>query len=224
MGNLYKQIILTISFIVILGIMFGCDKSQPFKEIPVENSKENKEISKENSKGINELILNLEKLGFYKYSEPSKIEEIKTECIKFGYVYGWEDTYRDFHVDAESIAEGGFEGFYKEINAFMEKQGIKLIVSDVIYSGYLYSVKINDVNYEILKGDEFEKENWEFATDRCFSIINKVLMEKGTKERIYKLYGGNDLRAVFLTEEMYNEIRSFKELSEKEKPRSVPEV
>lgn len=45
------------------------------------------------------------------------------------------------------------------------------------------------------------------------------------KAPFYKyFFGGNDLRAVFLTDDMYKAIIQYPGLSEKEKPQVVPEV
>jgi hypothetical protein len=43
-------------------------------------------------------------------------------------------------------------------------------------------------------------------------------------ERLYTLYGGNDLKAVFLTDEIYNAIIDAEILPEKELPKLVPDI
>ena len=59
---------------------------------------------------------------------------------------------------------------------------------------------------------------WELATSRTFAIVNLLLREAGSNERIYSLYGGNDLFALFLTENMYDIINKSKFIKETEKP------
>lgn len=56
---------------------------------------------------------------------------------------------------------------------------------------------------------------------RAFSMINRLLMQAGSNERIYYLYGGNDMVAVFLTPEMYEAVSHNPAEDEYEKPHSV---
>ena len=70
--------------------------------------------------------------------------------------------------------------------------------------------------------EELETEEiWELTTVRAFSMINILLGQAGSSERIYYLYGGNEMVAVFLTPEMYEAISQSPFEDEYEKPHSV---
>lgn len=62
---------------------------------------------------------------------------------------------------------------------------------------------------------------WQVSTDRAFTIINDLLVEVGSDERVYQLYEGNDCHAIFLTAELYEAIITSKALPPDLLPRPV---
>jgi hypothetical protein len=173
---------------------------------------------------ISPLLSKIGGLGYYKYIGPSQIEDVKKKSLSAGYIFGWEDSGRDFTADAENLAEGGIAEFYNTIESFLLRQNVNIMISSD-FSENGYSVKVNDKYYVIYNKDELEsKDIWELSTIRCFSIVNVLLKEVNSNERLYTLYGGNDLRAVFLTDEIYNAIIDAEILPEKELPKLVPDI
>ncbi len=171
---------------------------------------------------IKTLISKLEELGYYKYADFKHIENIKSESIKADYIFGWEESGRDFAIDAEELSEGGVGGFFEVIKPFMEKQKVKMIISDENFSETGYEITVNKIKYEIFSEEDLKSKYLSvIGTCKSFSIINKLLKEAGSEERVYALYGGNDLRAVFLTKDMYELISGYKKLPEKEKPQTI---
>ncbi|QMV40060.1 hypothetical protein [Cohnella cholangitidis] len=53
-------------------------------------------------KGIVSIINKLDQLGYYKYVDPKSKKEIKKNSINAGYLFGWEESGRDFTSDAEN--------------------------------------------------------------------------------------------------------------------------
>ncbi len=209
-----KKMFRPMAIIVIFIVLVACST----------NSEDTKKDNESNF-GISKLISELEAKGYYKYIDKSQVENVKKASIEAGYIYGWEDSGRDFSTDAESLAEGGVSHFLESISEFLQKQNVKVIVSDEMYSDKGYNVTVNGKFYEIYNEKEIESENiWELSTNRCFSIINNLLENSGSSERIYILYGGNDLRAIFLTDEMYKLIIDDNNVPESELPQIAPDV
>ncbi|MFD0050097.1 hypothetical protein ACFVHQ_12310 [Actinomycetes bacterium NPDC127524] len=178
------------------------------------------EVSNEKPESHSEFTLlldELESIGFFKYLDLDKINEVKEETIKSEYLYG--DTGRDFLADEEDLSEGGVGTFLFEISPFLEKQGIQLIINNEDFNGEKYEIKVNGEKYVLYTQDEVENEEYvEINTQRAFSIINKLLEGARSEERLFALYGWNDLVAIFLTNEMYERIIKY-EQDENERPR-----
>jgi len=211
--NLRNIVLPLLILVLVLSFIAGC------------SSKTTNKLVKKNVKpDLSSLLKKLDELGYYKYIDSSQIERVKNISLDAGYVFGWEDSGRDFSADAENLAEGGIPEFYNEIRNFLKKQNVDISVYDD-FSDKGYTIKINGKNYVIYDEKELKSENiWEVSTIRSFSIINSLLKESNSKERLYTLYGGNDLRAVFLTEEMYRVIIESNILPEKELPQPVPDT
>ncbi len=208
----YIVLVLTLLVGLILILFIGCGSQSINKSIP--------DISKPD---ISNLLNKLEELGYYKYIDSSQIDEVKKNSLDAGYVFGWEESGRDFLEDAESLAEGGISEFYDRIKEFLKKQNIDINESEE-FSDKGYKISVNGWDYVIYTEDELKSQNiWELSTLRSFSIINNLLKLSNSNERIYILYGGNDLRAIFLTDEMYKIIIESGVLPENELPREVPD-
>jgi hypothetical protein len=207
-----KQIIIVLLIIVSISvILIGCSKK----------SEKTKDV-KSTALDISSLISQLEQKGYYKYIDQSKVKEVKNNSIKYGYVFGWEESGRDFTEDAEDITEGGVSRFFESIKEFLKSQNVNVKITNEDSSGIGYFITINDKRYEIYSEKEQDSSDlWGICTNRSFAIVNKLLKEAGSKERVYVLYGGNDLRAIFLTDEMFEIINKYTALPEKEQPKVV---
>ncbi|WP_419880503.1 hypothetical protein ACN6MY_12570 [Peribacillus sp. B-H-3] len=166
------------------------------------------------------LIDELDQLGFYKYLDYSEDKDkAKQEAIKTGYIYG--DIGREFPADEEDLSEGGVGAFFEEITPFLRKQGVQLIINHENFSEEKYEIQVNGENYTLYSQKDLESEEYiEKNTHRAFSIINKILEESGSKERLCALYEWNDQIAIFLTNEMYEKIIEL-ELDKKEIPKRI---
>ncbi|MFC5401883.1 hypothetical protein [Cohnella soli] len=169
------------------------------------------------------LINRLDQLGYYKYVERTRKREIKKDAMSAGCLFGWEQSGREFMSDAESLAEGGVGEFIKAIDPFLRTQNVQItkVNDDLVDTDY--SVEINGESYKIYSGDELHQNIWELSTIRAFGIVNKLLEAASSDERVYILYGGNELRAVFLTSKMFKVINGSKFIPDKDKPIMTPE-
>ncbi len=174
---------------------------------------------------LSRLLETLESLGFYQYVAPEQIDDLKQEALATGYIFGWEGTARDYEADAENLAEGGVHEFLAKIAPFLTTQGVQIDSIEEHFRDTGYRITINGREYELYSGAELASANiWELTTTRAFGIVNTLLREAGSSERVFVLYGGNDLHAVFLTTEMYEVLRRAAVLPPQEMPMSVPEL
>ena len=167
---------------------------------------------------MNSMLIELEALGFYKHTGQQLVEELKEKSIKAGYLF-WDETGRIYGTDAEDLAEGFIGEFFDEIAPFLIKEGVTIETYEQSHTGDIYEIIVNHKKFIIWNEDIDDHLNpWELATNRTFSVVNLLLQEARSQERLYSLYGGNDLFAIFLTEEMYETINQSKLIKDTEKP------
>ncbi|QMV40059.1 hypothetical protein [Cohnella cholangitidis] len=121
------------------------------------------------------------------------------------------------------MAEGGVGEFIEALKPFLATQNVQITEVNDDLVNMDYNVEINGKSYKIYSGDELDKDIWELSTIRAFGIVNKLLEEASSNERVYILYGGNELRAVFLTNEMFKAIIGSKSILDEDKPIITPE-
>ncbi len=169
---------------------------------------------------IKSLVERIDEMGFYKYADEQNISCLKKETIKSGFLYT-DETKRIFMADAEDLAEGFIDHFYKKIEPFLLQEGVRIESFEQKNDGDKYEITVNNQTY-LIYDDDLGDELWELATNRVFDVINILLIEAGSNERLYSLYGGNDLFALFLTEDMFKAINNSKWINTKEKPTIIP--
>lgn len=168
------------------------------------------------------LIRRLAQMGFYKYTDIQIVEELKGKSRKSGYIF-WDETQRIFMSDAEDLAEGFIEPFYMKMEPFLSKEGVRIQHYEQSINEK-YEIAINGQKY-LIYDDKTDNpfDIWEMAANRTFAVINILLREAGSKERLYSLYGGNDLYAVFLTDEMFEAINQANFIKKIDKPAYIPD-
>lgn len=169
-----------------------------------------------------EFVVELEKLGYYKYADKKNIKSLKNYLI-VNYdptnelVSIWDENtgvpldYRYYWCDGETVyEEGGFTELLEQVKPTFEKIGLKIDVTDHIEewdanNEWLnHRITINGIEYIIFKN--FKGYGWGEAVIRFAQIINQEAEKQGINERIYLASGGNDGRLIFLSKELYDYI------------------
>ncbi|HWG83840.1 MAG TPA: hypothetical protein VNT60_00050 [Deinococcales bacterium] len=129
----------------------------------------------------------------------------------------WRD--RAFLLDSESLAEGGVIEFLTSIGHFLEGEGVTVAGASQHFAvGGGYLAQVDGEDYLIYEADEVDSDLlWEQSAQRALGMVNHLLREAGSAKSAYLVGGGNDGLAVFLTPEMYEEVR------EAELTRGIPE-
>jgi|SRR5688572_360621 len=160
----------------------------------------------------------LEELGYFKYAAIEDIAEIKKEVetsldehfLSSTYFddspYNSKD-YRHYHLDGEDLFEdGGFLWQLNTMKSLFKKMNFKLEISNHVEdwdkeTGLNHSITLNNKNYIIFRN--FNGYGWEEAAQRFAEIINDQLELQEKDERLFLANGGNDGRAVYLSEEQF---------------------
>jgi len=165
-----------------------------------------------------EIIAKLDDLGYYKFVPRKQKEEAKSktkEHILNGIVSSTFDSgeiestsfdKRVYRADSEDLAEQGIGSVIGEMKTILEKEGVIIKnIDDVATENGKYSVKVNNKVYEVFnKENDDESDDWSIALEALVDIVNELLENAGSKERLYSIYGGNDSQVIFLTKEMHN--------------------
>ena len=95
---------------------------------------------------------------------------------------------------------------------------LKPIKEELPESNEYYRVTIGRHSQEIWNEKMSGEDCWDAGMSHTFLLINRLLEDAGSSERLFGLYGGNDGYAVFLTEEQFNIIKASNALKESDKP------
>ena len=190
--------------------------------------KKKKNTSPESSKAqksfednIKTIVQKLEALGYFKYTDKNDIDEIKAEVYNSLKQDGllstvWREEkpynskdYRHYELDNETLFEpDGFTNYLKDFEHFFSVIGFNLVITNHIeewdeeHECVNHSITINGKDYIIFKN--FKGYGWGEAAQRFAEILNDQLAIQGKDERIYLSSGGNDGRAIVLTEAQFN--------------------
>ena len=191
-----------------------------------------------------EVANQLEKLGYFKYANPDDIDHLKSEIGKdlveeqyfplverekllpgMHHVWDFIMDPKHFVLDGETLwEEGGVLASLNEMARLFEKMNIRMELTDhmeeydAANQWVNHSGTINGKKYTLF--DKFKGYGWGEAAQRFADMINDQLERQQSDERLFLIYGGNDGRAVFLTEEQYQLINTFTK-THRERPQKV---
>ncbi|MEP7289355.1 MAG: hypothetical protein ABI947_26690 [Chloroflexota bacterium] len=157
----------------------------------------------------NQFSKSLVELGFFRYLKPGKektIPRLLTKIRSTNYIFGVTE-YRDYPADEEDIGEGGAKEFLSDIKYVLNANGVVFTSIEEMPTPDAQKLLINGEEYILCSGEELNQSPWRIKhtiTKRLFAVINKLLREAGSKERIFSRDGGNDHWAIFLTYELYD--------------------
>jgi len=160
-----------------------------------------------------EFVDRIDSLGFFEYVEPSRLEGAKHEIQENGWVGVFGESGRVFNADAENLAEGGVGEFLSELTSFLEQQEVHISRVEDLVRDDEYKVLVGGQEHLIWNADELSRAEtelgllWGMATVRTFALVNARLTQAGSSERLYAVYGGNDLLGFFLTEKLRDAVR-----------------
>jgi hypothetical protein len=169
------------------------------------------------------LIGKLDALGFFRYSTEENRRSVIEAINRRGWGGIFADESRLVHADAEELAEGGFGEFLHEMAPLLNKVGVAAPNVDEQY-GDQYIVALGARRATIWSHQDLVHDSthqgylWGIAGVRSFQLVNDLLASNHSTERIYAVYGGNDLFAFLLTPELFDLIATHPRATKKDLP------
>ncbi|MHA3770833.1 hypothetical protein ACXR0O_04775 [Verrucomicrobiota bacterium sgz303538] len=167
------------------------------------------------------LVAALAQHGFFDNAPRKMGETLRQDIHERGWPAIFEESHRLHFADAEDLAEGGVGEFLLRIRPFLTAQGVTFpeFEDEVAPDGYV--IRIGETLYRIYDENEMGRDLtggqpgliWGLSMARAFGIVNDLLENAGSPERVYAVNGGNDLQAFFLTPELFHLITDHPEAS-----------
>jgi hypothetical protein len=164
-------------------------------------------------------------MGYLKYVPGPEREAVRQQLLssmKHGIIESdWgEDCVasdrRGYPADNEELAEGRIGEFLLLMKDVLAQEGVRLESVEDEFQDEHYDVLVNGERFRIYGRPD---ENcWAVSLKRFLEIVNGLLQRAGSKERLFGIYGGNDGRAVLLTEEMHQYLHSLSWIDRKWMP------
>jgi hypothetical protein len=157
-------------------------------------------------------------MGYFKLLPDSECGVARQELVaslSYGYLETeWiEDCVsrekRIYPADSEELAEGGMGEIILLMRDVLAHDGVQVHSVEDDFQDDRYDVVIDGRRYPVHDTAILATwGSWTIAAKRLLEIVNGLLEAAGSREQLYGIHGGNDGRAIFLTAEMYDFIRS----------------
>jgi hypothetical protein len=149
-------------------------------------------------------------MGYLKYVPSPELEAVKQQLLSsmnYGIIESdWgtncvASDRRGYPADNEELAEGRIGESLHLMKEVLAQEGVRLESVEDDFGEYHYDILVNGERYKIY--DRAGENVWSVALKRFLEVVNEFLQRAGSKERLFGIYGGNDGRAILLTEEMH---------------------
>ncbi len=211
-----KRVLSTIA--VCLGL-WGCQKPAP----PPQSTSECADSECADAEVIVDRLVDMGYLKFVPDDQQADVRRQLTDTAIEGYLETeWNEDcvsvdLRSYPADNENLAEGDIGATILLMRPVLEREGVTLDSVEDEFGGTDskpgdegYRVLINGETDVIYKsGDVPSADLWSLSLQRLLEIVNGLLEDAGSSERLYGMYGGNDGRVILLTPEMHNYIDSM---------------
>lgn len=229
--------VIFIAAIIITAIFFLLKliKQNPFNSESlkiIEQNTDRNTKTPETKINADEVIQHLSDLNYFKYVPAEELEEAK-QLVRKRYIEqksliarietdGLEpldNLSRDrryYFTDQEDLCEGGIDSFLKELHFIFKAEGVAITyvnndIQNPTQSDYIYNIFINDKKYSVINTlKNPESDSWTEAQKRTYGIINELLSQAGSGEKIFPLCDADQRGAIILTEELFNFFRTLR--------------
>jgi hypothetical protein len=156
------------------------------------------------------VLQELIRMGYLKYVPEGKQEVVKRQLLaslRQGFLEGdWDEDLvtsdrRGYPADNEELAEGRIGEFLLPMKEVFAQEGVQLESIEDDFQEDYYDVLVNGERFRVYGTPV--GNSWAVSLRRFLEIVNELLQRAGSRERLFAIYGGNDGRAIFLTEEIH---------------------
>jgi len=163
----------------------------------------------------------LDELGYFRYTPPVALESTREIVAGTEFPFFEEESGRFFWADAENIAEKGAASFVESLAPTLRQIGVDMGPVEEDW-GDDYWITVGGERHVIWAREEAEEAR-ALAAVRTFAIVNDHLIAAGSEERLYAVWGDNDMVAVLLTAELVEYLSSgVSQYSKPYVPRNEP--
>ena len=171
-------------------------------------------------------------MGWLKYVPESKRKEVRSQLVVAATrdcldsdrdKNGVSADRRGYPADNEGLAKGGIGKCVLLMKPVLEREGVKLDAVEDNWHEEKYRVLINRELYLIYDGKLADSERTSLG--RLLEIVNDLLEETESSERLFAVYHGKNGRVILLNEEIRDYVESLGgTLGREWMPRSMEEV
>jgi hypothetical protein len=171
-------------------------------------------------------------MGWLKYVPESKRKQVRSQLVVAA-SHGGLDSDRDpngvsadrrsYPADTMGLAAGGIGKCVLLMKPILEREGVKLDEVEDNWHEEKYQVLINREPVLVYDGKEADSER--ASLERLLEIVNNLLEDAKSDERLFAFYRGKDGRVILLSEEMQDYVESLGDvLNEDWMPYTVEDV
>ena len=160
-----------------------------------------------------EFITEFAKLGYFDYTEKSKLNLVKDSLKKhfngdkiFFTEFNSKPPYQFYDSrfyscgnGEELYEEGGAVSLIQEMQPFLNKIGVQLNYSNDNYTNGIHTISVNGTNYFLAQGSPLL---WGETVHKFAEMLNAELEKHNSKERVYLMTYENEYM-IFMTQEQY---------------------
>ena len=151
----------------------------------------------------------LARCGFFVHVSPAEHARVRTAVARTRWPFWVDGTQRLLHCDAEQLSKGGVAQFLDELRPMLALRGVDLGAIENRWH-VDYRVTCGGREQLIWSAAEAARERdteqpglvWGLTTARAFAMVNRLLRDSGSPERLYAVGAGNNLLAYLLTPEL----------------------
>lgn len=152
------------------------------------------------------LLQKLEKLGFYNHLAPADRAAAKQADFEARWPFA-HDGAPIAMADAEDLYEIGPAGWLNENAEALARRGVSFRRAEDVEADGALLTRVDDREFLIRTDDEASGDGgWSRSADRYVGLVNTLLSEAGSAERLFWIHGGEDGVVAFLTPEVFAEI------------------
>jgi hypothetical protein len=151
---------------------------------------------------VSTLMAELDSVGFYDLTVKDDLTTVKRLSLSNREVL-WDETNRCTTLDSEMLFEGGVKAILPDVDALLRLRNVRIeSLTDRVTDESDYVVTIDGKAYVLWKYKSRVETEYE-AFSATVNLLNGLLLNVGSHDRVYFEYTGNDSMLFFLTEKMF---------------------
>jgi hypothetical protein len=176
---------------------------------------------------LTQLLFNLERMGFYKYTDSWVVNKLRTAALLDGDLF-YPLNRRAFMANEDVIGPHEIDEFISMISPYLKMMRVSInSFSETFDEAGNYAIKVNGKSYIIHTADEVgkitEQDYAALVAKRTTTMLNRLFETARAEERVYLRKVNDYYQFIFITPKMYQLIWESAALKDEAKPQEVDE-